>query len=280
MVIPASKGGHLIAAALSGGGWLCTTCRCRSATRRKLATTRCGGPRTKSQFRANHSADVVPGSTDRRHWLIESGTVQWCGTCGCFAESRNTRRMSAACPGPPPRGGTQGGVRQQLMKLRAGVHPVTGRRLPMAIDSDGSALQGEGRYMRLHARTALNDTFAQYVPEELPLPKPSLGQSAHMKRQLMLERIRSKARKKDVLLELQDLIRTFVEEVGAESHVSGVEVDMDSDDRSDEEFWAHLPTADSRVDHIASIPVASERPFPGKMVSSRSRRLMDSRVAG
>ena len=106
----------------------------------------------------------------------------------------------------------------------------------------------------------------------------------------MLGRIRSKlarvqrqvrrARKKEVLLELQDLIRTFVEEVGAESRTPEVEVDTGNDDRSDEEFWAHLPTADSRVDHIESIPVASERPFPGKMVSSRSRRLMDSRVAG
>jgi hypothetical protein len=150
----------------------------------------------------------------------------------------------------------------------------------MAIDSAGIALQGEGRYTRLHAKASLNATLVQYVPEELPQPKPSLGRTAHMKRQLMLERIRSKARKKDVLLELQDLIRTFVEEVGAESHTSDVEVDKGDDDRSGEEFWAHLPTADSRVDHIASIPVASERPFPGKMVSSRSRRLMDGRVAG
>lgn len=160
----------------------------------------------------------------------------------------------------------------------------------MAIDSAGIALQGEGRYTRLHAKATQNTTLVQYVPEELPQPEPSLGRTAHMKRQLMLGRIRSKlarvqrqvrkARKKDMLLELQVLISTFVEEVGAESHTSDVEVDKGDDDRSDEEFWAHLPTADSRVDHIASIPVASERPFPGKMVSSRSRRLMDGRVAG
>lgn len=192
--------------------------------------------------------------------------------------------MSAACPGPPPRGGTQGGVRQQLMKLRAGVHPVTGRRLPMAIDSDGSALQGEGRYMRLHARTALNDTFAQYVPEELPLPKPSLGQSAHMKRQLMLGRIRSKlareqkhvrrARKKDALLELQELIRTFGDEVEAESQTPGEELGTGSGGCSDEEFWTHLPTADDRREWMQRVP---DLPKDGKTLMPRRHQPKERR---
>ena len=155
----------------------------------------------------------------------------------------------------------------------------------MAIDSGGNALEGEGRYTRLHAKAFPNTTLVQYVPEELKKPEPSVGRTAQEKRQLMLGRLRSKqarvqrqvrkARKKDMLLELQVLISTFVEEVGAESQTSDVEADNGDDDRSDEEFWAHLPTVDSRLDHIASIPVASERPFPGKMVSSRTRRLMD-----
>ena len=170
------------------------------------------------------------------------------------------------------------------MKLRAGVHPVTGRRLPMAIDSDGSALQGEGRYMRLHTKTTLNDTFAQYVPEELPLPKPSLGQSAHMKRQLMLGRIRSKlareqkhvrrARKKDALLELQELIRTFGDEVEAESQTPGEERGTGSGGCSDEEFWTHLPTADDRREWMQRVP---DLPKDGKTLMPRRHQPKERR---
>ena len=275
--IPVSKGGHRIVAALSGGGWLCTHCKCRSAVRRKLSTTRCGGQRATVLPRTSQ----LPGP-DRQHRLIDSGTVQWCGTCGCFAESRRTKRMQAKCPGPPPKDGNQGGVRQQLMELRSGKHPVTGMRLPMAIDSEGNAVQGEGTYAILQAKATPNTNFARYVPEELPQPKPAVGQSASTKRQLMIERIRSKLakerkrvrrlRKMDALLDLQELISTFVSSVEAESPAPVVEVATDDGDCSDADFWSQLPTADSRVDHLASIPVTA-RPFPGRMVSSRSRRL-------
>ena len=274
--ISASKGGHRIVAALSGGGWLCTSCKCRSAKRWKLATTRCGGSRTWPQ------TPGAPDSGSRRHWLIDSGTVQWCGTCGCFAETRHNKRMLADCPGPPPRSGTQGGVRQQLMKLRAGVHPVTGRRLPMAIDSDGNAVQGDGTYARLQVKATPSTTFTHYVPEELPLPKPSVGQPASIKRQLMIARIQGKpakerkrarrARRLHARVELQELIRTFVGEDEAESTAIEVDADTDEGECSDKEFWAQLPTTNSRENHLASIPVTA-RPFPGRMVSTRSRRL-------
>ena len=98
----------------------------------------------------------------------------------------------------------------------------------------------------------------------------------------MIERIRSKLakerkrvrrlRKMDALLDLQELINTFVSSVEAESPAPVVEVVTDDGDCSDADFWSQLPTADSRVDHLASIPVTA-RPFLGRMVSSRSRRL-------
>ena len=175
------------------------------------------------------------------------------------------------------------------MKLRAGVHPVTGSRLPMAIDSCGNAVGGDGRYTRLHAKTVQDATFIQYVPEELKKAEPSGGKTAQEKRQMMLGRIRCKqgrvqrqvrkARKKDMLMELQDLISTFIAEPADRAESSSAEVhgqvERDASDgnsgQSDEEFWASLPTTDSSAEHLANIPVASRRPFPRKMVISRTR---------
>ena len=127
-VIPAAKGGRLIGMALSGRCWLCTKCKARSASRAKLAATRCGGSGTK--LRDATAVLGPPPEVGRRHVLVESGTMQWCDTCGTYSESRTSRRMVNVCPGPPPVSAGRGGMRQQLMALKAGRHPVTGLRLP------------------------------------------------------------------------------------------------------------------------------------------------------
>ena len=85
-VILADKGGHHIEAALSGNSWLCGVCRCRSVSRKKLATSRCGGTDTKSWARLSGVPDDSK-SEDRRHVMLTSGAVQWCNTCGCLAKA-------------------------------------------------------------------------------------------------------------------------------------------------------------------------------------------------
>ena len=166
------------------------------------------------------------------------------------------------------------------MKLRAGVHPVTGSRLPMAVDSCGSAVGGDGRYSRLHAKTVQDTSFIQYVPEELKKAEPSGGYTAQEKRQLMQGRIRCKqarvqrqvrkARKKDMLMELQDLISTFIAEPAGRAECSSAVVHEQVN--SDEEFWNSLPVDEGRRERILSIPSPPTHDFRGKALRSRCKQ--------
>ena len=94
--------------------------------------------------------------------LVTSGTVHWCNTCGCLAESRTAKRMQMVCPGPPPVAAGNGGVRQQLMGLRAGMHPVTGIRLPATRGANGSTASRNWTYSRLKPSEGDRGSFAPY----------------------------------------------------------------------------------------------------------------------
>jgi len=69
--------------------------------------------------------------------------------------------MQDTCDGPPPAAAGKGGMRQQLMALKAGRHPVTGSWLPAS--SSSSAL-GSGTYSRLKPTEESDALFTPYVP--------------------------------------------------------------------------------------------------------------------
>ena len=187
----------MIDMALSGRCWLCTRCKARSASRAKLAASRCGDSGTR---RRDTTALVdQPPEVGRRHVLVETGTVQWCDTCGAYSESRTSRRMMNVCPGPPPLSAGRGGMRQQLMALKAGRHPVTGLMLPAP--SRNMAALGSGTYARLKPTPNAGDEgpFVPYEPRVVMVPVP-LGGSAERKRWLMRGRLRCKIGKEAALL--------------------------------------------------------------------------------
>ena len=195
-VIPTAKGGHTIELALSGHCWLCTRCKTRSTSWVNLATSKCSGAGAKPLTTIAATMDCNPVVGDRRHILIESGTVQWCDTCGTYAESRTSQRMMNVCPGPPPAAARKGGMRQQLMALKAGRHPVTGIRLPAP--SSNSAL-GSGTYALLKPSPSVDSSFVPYEPLVEKMASPS-GISAERKRWLMKGRLLCKIGKEAALL--------------------------------------------------------------------------------
>ena len=280
---------------LSGHCWLCTSCRGRSTSWIKLATSKRDVARAKALTSLDVDDGRGPAGGGRKHNLVTSGTVHWCETCGCFAESRTSKRMMDGCPGPPPASAGNGGMRQQLMSLRAGLHPVTGVRLPPAVRSTA---RGSGTYSRLKPGAGGLDDFVPYAPATFAPPVPS-GCSAEQKRRLMrgrlLCRIGKEAarlrrqRRKDAKDEVREVIRSFIsaadgdeqttdDGVVADSSPAGENLNQQTGDQweqalggdnSDEEFWATLPTTDSRTMHIQGIPSRPDRSFPGKPVRSR-----------
>ena len=234
-VIAKGKGGHDVVQAESGGGWLCTVCKDRSTSYLKLATVRCSGECRKEVKASQHG-----------HTVLRSGTVLWCRVCGSFAESRADRLLKQ-CVGPPPVQLGSGGLRAQLTKLRAQLHPVTGARLPQAVRLDGSAVEGNGKYARLSATGCTDDHFHPYVPQTFTEPRPRDGATAADKRRLLLGRVRMRqgqeARQKRKALakirrkEANELISSFI---GVQVTAAGA----DGNDDSDEEFWSTLDDRD------------------------------------
>ena len=70
-----------------------------------------------------------------------------------------------------------GGLRAQLLCLRASIHPVTKEKLPQATWLDGSPIVGTGMYLRLQAagKEAKPEGFVEYEPMELRTTKPEGG---------------------------------------------------------------------------------------------------------
>ena len=232
----------------------------RSKIKSKLAAKKCGGSNTKPWSKCEgRAAGALEG---RKHSLLKSGTVLWCAVCGSFAESKASR-LGKQCKGPPPKQLGSGGVRSQLNRLRASLHPVTLERLPQAVLADGGSLIGAGTYSRLKT-SPTQSGFAPYQPEVFPLLQAParLGKSAVTKIKLRLARIKleSKIRRKmRVEEEAADAIATFVNEP--------------SDDEESRQFWHGL--TDTVVDrdifkHTASIPNPYGRT---KQLHTRAARL-------
>lgn len=269
-VVPADKGGARHRACHGGNCWLCTTCRSRSIPWKRLATTKCSATRCKELTKLAKVDSGDAGTSHRKHAIVTSGIIHWCETCGCFAESRTNRRMKDACPGPPPAAAGNGGMRQQLMAMRAGLHPVTGMRLPAA---SGSTMMGSGTYSRLKLGNDGCDGFAPYEPVVFDPPVPC-GESAERKRWLLRGRVLGRQyreaaklkrlRRKRAKEEVREVIRSFIDGSCEEEPVHEV-----SNDDSGEDCWLTLPTTDSRTNHIQSMPSQPIRNFPGRAMRSR-----------
>ena len=285
-IIPAAKGGHHVELAMSGHCWICTKCKARSTSRLNLATSKCGGIGVKPLAMVAAAVKSKPAEGGRRHVLIEAGSVQWCDICGTYAESRTSKRMAGVCLGPPPAAAGKGGMRQQLMALKAGKHPVTGYCLPSP--SGNVAPVGNGTYAMLKPTISYDDSFVPYVPEQFGEPQPAKGESAERKRWLLLGRLRCKQgmeerrrkrlRRKEAKSEVRELIRSFCDDGADALATSESMCEAAADDASDEEFWKSLPSVIERERHVHMIPTNPCRQFPGKAIRSRLEALKQAAV--
>ena len=153
--IPVELGGHNVQQVASGKGWFCTNCKARTRTRIKLATQRCDRTSAKKwglgEVKANELKSTWGSANGKGHSTLKSGSITWCGVCGCFAETR-ANGLVGKCAGGPPKQMGSGRRRAQRNRLRAGRHPVTGARLPAATRFDGSLVNGNGTYSQLRAK--------------------------------------------------------------------------------------------------------------------------------
>ena len=171
-----------------------------------------------------------------------------------------------------------GGLRQQLNSLRAGLHPVTGLRLP---ESSGSTALGSGTYSKLRPIVDVDPDFFPYVPAQL-VASVSSGQSAEMKRRLMRGRVLCKIssraaelrrqRRNEIKVEVREVIRSFLDNADDGGQQEAAELE-EPGNCSDEEFWANLPVASNREEHILNVPTQPDRLYPGKKVQSRAEAL-------
>ena len=225
--------------------------------------------------------------------MVESGTVQWCDTCGAYAESRTSRRMAGICRGPPPAAAGKGGMRQQLMALKAGRHPVTGLRMPAPCSSN--AALGSGTYTRLRPHPGAGQgssdessvepsSFMPYEPRVIMRPSPA-GESAERKRWLMSGRLRCKIgreaallrrrRRKEAKSEAREVISSFIGDAEGDGGQDAYEPNCDeqtaAEDNECEIFWANLPVEVSREKHLLNIPTRPGRSCHVERLMSGSR---------
>ena len=282
--ISPGDGGHRLVKAATGHGWICEICKKRSLVKKRLATKKCCGVKGCESVQK-----VEERSPERRMHVIRlSGTVSWCGICGAFAESRS-QRLQGSCKGPPPVH-VGGGLRAQLLCLRASVHPVTKERLPQATWPDGSPIVGTGSYLRLHAagKGARPEGFIEYEPAELMTTKLRSVDDAAKKKRRLQTRVRTKVRQRarrlreqDAEAEAAELYADFLgqavaaappscrdEAIRDERHPRGRgEVEA-------EEFWMNLEPQPPRVDRFANIPTGTSRStFDRGHRPSRAQRL-------
>ena len=211
-----------------------------------------------------------------------SGTIKWCGVCGAFAESRS-QRLQDSCKGPPPVL-VGGGLRAQLLCLRASIHPVTKERLPQARWLDGSLIEGTGTYLRLRTVESeeLPDGFVESKPMELKTTKPTMpegGRKAAEKRRRLLARIRTKGKLRTRKLREQDAeaeaAELYADFLGQEVDAYDKECRLCSRDELEaEEFWMNLKPRPPQVDRFVNIPTGTSRStFDKGHRPSRAQRL-------
>ena len=235
--IPPHEGGHVLVRAATGRGWICSTCRQRTLVKATLEAKKCTA--------AKKAWDVDGGSQEkvegtRQHVIQTSGTVKWCGVCGSFAETRAQRLTKGQCSLAP----AGGGPRAQLMKLRAGKHPVTGATLPQARWGDGTLVQGTGTYARLNGKQApAPDGFVEYCPRPTALKQVN-GTTVHgCKKSLMFAKIRRRERDRHRRLRLADIEaeakELYDDFVGSEAGDCEI---VDQDDGEMKIFWDDVVT--------------------------------------
>ena len=104
-------------------------------------------------------------SDERSHSLLVSGSIVWCCTCGSFTESR-MGGLKIACAGKAgPQAHGSGGVRAQLVRLRANKCSVTQQELPPPTLMDGTPVRSFAGYSRLEESEAADPGFVRYIPE-------------------------------------------------------------------------------------------------------------------
>ena len=275
--ISPEQGEHVLQPVASGKGWFCTVCKARARQKANLSASKCSKVTTKAWAGTSSSkgpmkptglTTVSPNwgtglGGGKKHEIAKSGTITWCTSCGCFAETR-ANGLGGICKGPPARvswsKGT-GGRQSQLDRLRAGQHPVTRMPLPVAVRLDGSTLSGYGGYHLLKVRHAITDSkFSPYVPEVLPSAKPVCGpSSAGGKRQSLLAKMarrRKVERKSRRRFEANVLITSFIEECNKDIMQHG---SSRTDDLESESFWNQLGGNPHREEIIRSIEPPSSR---------------------
>ena len=225
------------------------------------------------------------------HTLLRSGNIVWCSLCGAFAETRANRLQKVCLKKPPDQYGS-GGVRSQLNRLRAGLHPVTRCRLPQTTWADGTARSTTHGYLRKAGAVELvDDKFVEYVTDEArTLLVPIGGRSASDKRKLLRGRILLKAasavrREKKARTSLtnrraDELAKSFVDAISAEGDPVGVsgEDACDAMDQSCADFWNGLELMG--VDRLHGIPDKPDRFSRGLKQPSRTSRLMSNVALG
>ena len=104
---------------------------------------------------------------------MQSGSVIWCSRCGVYADKK-AKGLTKICNGTPPRQRDKGGMEGQLRKLRNGIHPKTGARLPeaVALDVDMNLVSARGG-PREDVREVMPEGFYPYVAVVPPPPVPS-----------------------------------------------------------------------------------------------------------
>ncbi len=73
---------------------------------------------------ASVEADPIDARDGMGHSLFITGSVVWCGLCGRYAARRLGAALKRQCPGR-----ADGAASTQLVRLRAGRHPLTGKAL-------------------------------------------------------------------------------------------------------------------------------------------------------
>jgi hypothetical protein len=292
--VAADEGGHVLAMVASGKGWFCTVCRMRTRTRKRLAITKCSKAGTKTWLKAEPDK-VVSGTGiqewgsgrggERQHRLARSGTIVWCSTCGCFAETR-ANGLIGSCSGPPPRSQGSSGRRSQLNRLNANLHPVTCTGIPPAKRIDGTGIMGDGTYRRrLGRRIPEVKDFTPYVPAIFQPAAPVMhGITAAEKRarlkdrilakQLQSKRVERTLKKESIKAEADELIRSFVHGGGVDDQME-YSCEVCSSDSEMRQFWDQVcPMFNSMNSKLANVESPQKRSMQARGVKpSRASRL-------
>ena len=239
LTVGPSEGGHDVVRSAAGGGWICKVCFKRSVTKWKLTAAKCGGASTSRREYDGTMGSGKSGERQNNHMLLKAGTVTWCGTCGAFAETK-ANRLRRACMGPPPQQHGTGGMRSQLVLLRAGLHPATRERLPQSTWMDGTALRSlHGYARRQECSEVIGEQYRPYEVETFQVAKVHLfgGKTAEAKMRMLKGRAKCKERRAArAQREFDALVGSFIRKVEADGNEH--QPDDESQRRSTAPEWA------------------------------------------